>query len=189
MVCVSFQCLYCVKHTKNSLYTAKVKKTCPWYFTMIAIIGERPNLTPVGLGNSATAINTSSLLPNKTGSGDIDSAGEGDKGDNSDDSHRDAGILLDFDDDDDGDNDGYNNLLSTTKKVKRSASSLPSLKFKHGPKEARSDKAVKPVPARKSNPMDKFAEISKAEQATAQQKLKLRQSQMSMEEKLEMEKI
>ncbi|KAE9388617.1 hypothetical protein BT96DRAFT_1004008 [Gymnopus androsaceus JB14] len=48
---------------QNSLMTAwsKIKKSCPWYFTFHAIIGERPNVTPVGLGNSGTVIDTAFL--------------------------------------------------------------------------------------------------------------------------------
>lgn len=41
--------------------TAEVQETCPWYFEMKALVAERPNVNPVGLGNSITGIDLSAL--------------------------------------------------------------------------------------------------------------------------------
>lgn len=43
-----------------------IKKTCPWYWEMSALIGERPNVTPVGLGNNQSDYDTSLLMPNES---------------------------------------------------------------------------------------------------------------------------
>jgi hypothetical protein len=43
-------------------FAEEVKKKCPWYFTLKGLISERPNLTPVGLGNNAANYDTSILL-------------------------------------------------------------------------------------------------------------------------------
>ncbi|KAF9536533.1 hypothetical protein CPC08DRAFT_824795 [Agrocybe pediades] len=40
---------------------AEVKSDCPWFFEMRALIAERPNVIPVGIGNSETVIDTSVL--------------------------------------------------------------------------------------------------------------------------------
>jgi hypothetical protein len=37
----------------------QIKATFPWFFEIRELIGERPNLTPTGLGNSTTSINLS----------------------------------------------------------------------------------------------------------------------------------
>jgi hypothetical protein len=49
--------------TENSIYhcsintpLVEIKETCPWFFEMRELIGERPNLNPTGLGNSTTEI-------------------------------------------------------------------------------------------------------------------------------------
>lgn len=42
---------------------AEVKKVCPWYFQMKCIIGERPNVKPVGIGNSASELDLDVLAP------------------------------------------------------------------------------------------------------------------------------
>ena len=39
------------------------------------IIGERPNLTPIGLGNSQTEVDLDNILDNKSGSGQESSLG------------------------------------------------------------------------------------------------------------------
>ena len=42
---------------------AEVKKVCPWYFQMKQIIGEHPNVRPVGLRNSASVLDLDALMP------------------------------------------------------------------------------------------------------------------------------
>ena len=36
---------------------------CPWFYRMKALIGERPNAKPVGIGNSASELNLDVLAP------------------------------------------------------------------------------------------------------------------------------
>ncbi|KAJ4473465.1 hypothetical protein C8J55DRAFT_562990 [Lentinula edodes] len=50
----------------NSFTTvwSKVKKNFPYYFIVREIVGERPNITPVGLRNAKTPIDTSFLHEN-----------------------------------------------------------------------------------------------------------------------------
>lgn len=42
---------------------AEVERACPWYYRMKALIGERPNAKPVGIGNSATELDLDVLAP------------------------------------------------------------------------------------------------------------------------------
>jgi hypothetical protein len=60
------------KHTelpRNRIHphvlTAVIKAECPWFFEMRALIAERPNTVPVGLGSSNSAIDPSILLEPK----------------------------------------------------------------------------------------------------------------------------
>ncbi|THU86875.1 hypothetical protein K435DRAFT_804763 [Dendrothele bispora CBS 962.96] len=60
----------------NGLTTkwAEIKEQVPYFFEMKALLGERPNLTPVGLGNSSTDNDTSFLLKDFETSSAKDSA-------------------------------------------------------------------------------------------------------------------
>ncbi|KAJ6576222.1 hypothetical protein B0H10DRAFT_2236563 [Mycena sp. CBHHK59/15] len=40
----------------------EIKESCPWFFEMRSLIGERPNIRPVGIGNNDSDIDTSLLL-------------------------------------------------------------------------------------------------------------------------------
>jgi hypothetical protein len=42
---------------------AEVEKVCPWYFQIKCIVGERPNVKPVGIGNSASELDLDVLAP------------------------------------------------------------------------------------------------------------------------------
>ncbi|KAJ7135078.1 hypothetical protein C8R46DRAFT_1048023 [Mycena filopes] len=51
---------------KTNAFTTKweeISAKCPWYFEMRNLIGQRPNLVPTGLGNSASAVVTGVIIP------------------------------------------------------------------------------------------------------------------------------
>lgn len=157
-----------------------MKKICPWYFDILAIISERLNLTPVGLGNSSTPINIA-IFTKEPASGRSsplsifdDDDDDGSSGNRSDKNPNPADTF-DIDDLSDDDLPATDQILAKHKHPQTNAQNTS--KPKQGLKEAKSDKAMKPVAMRKGfNPMDRFAEITKAEQETAQEKLKLRRS-------------
>ena len=74
---------------------AEVEKVCPWYYQMKAIIGECPNVKPVGIGNSASELNLDVLVTSTQDGGT---------------SLKDAkpAVLSENDDDDDDDDDDNN---------------------------------------------------------------------------------
>ncbi|KAJ7733060.1 hypothetical protein DFH07DRAFT_968147 [Mycena maculata] len=41
----------------------QIKDVCPWYFDMCNLIAQRPNLVPVGLGDSSTGISSGVIFP------------------------------------------------------------------------------------------------------------------------------
>lgn len=50
----------------------QIKADCPWFFKMRQLIGERPNLVPVGLGDSGTDIDLSVLAADGPASSEAD---------------------------------------------------------------------------------------------------------------------
>lgn len=52
----------------QTIFLEKIKVDCPWFLQMHALIGERLNLVPVGLGNSGTTVNLSILADTATSS-------------------------------------------------------------------------------------------------------------------------
>ena len=51
--------LFCLRVSVFLLFLVLIKKSFPWLWEMKALISECPNLTPVGLGNSESAIDMS----------------------------------------------------------------------------------------------------------------------------------
>jgi hypothetical protein len=52
---------------------AKIQDKHPWFWELKALISERPNMVPVGVGNNSTPINISlPQTPDTSGFGDID---------------------------------------------------------------------------------------------------------------------
>lgn len=45
-------------------FKAEVKAEWPWYFNMKALIGQRPNLVPVGIGHAYDDVDTDAILGN-----------------------------------------------------------------------------------------------------------------------------
>ncbi|KAJ3862654.1 hypothetical protein EV359DRAFT_65448 [Lentinula novae-zelandiae] len=158
----------------NSFTTAwsgpgKAKKNFPYYFIVREIVGEHPNITPVGLGNAKTPIDTSFLHENTISSpecygspvwsdaegNDEDEDKEEDKSDNSDE-----------------ETPGKSESIPMKRKRGDSMDQTISAKPRRGPKQATLEKAVKPM-QKSTNPLDRFADISKAEEATLQKKIDL----------------
>jgi hypothetical protein len=142
---------------------------------MKALISERPNLTPVGLGNSETTFDMSIFEAGYKTDGDGSKpVTDEDEDADLDVDAADAADLLDADDEDDED-------ISIPRK--RPADSGNSAK-KKPVQQARKAKASKPDIHRdkKLKPMDRFADIAAVEEATNQKSLDLKklQSQAAM---------
>ena len=48
---------------------AEVEKVCPWLYQMKALLGERPNTKPVGIGNSTSKLDLDVLAPSAKDNG------------------------------------------------------------------------------------------------------------------------
>ncbi|THV04472.1 hypothetical protein K435DRAFT_774435, partial [Dendrothele bispora CBS 962.96] len=163
---------------KNALTDAwtKVKKTLPQYFTLVGLVGERPNIEPVGLGNANADVDPSFLLEKQVDSASASLPGS-DFGDD---------MLSGFTSGEEVDelkSDGEAEEKIEAGKRKREDSPGPndvetSNKQARGPKQNKSKKADKPVPKKGSNMFDKFAEVSKEEEKTRQKRIDLREAQL-----------
>lgn len=51
--------IYAYACYSTDIVVGKVLADCPWYYEIKVLIGQRPNLQPIGLGNSRTPINES----------------------------------------------------------------------------------------------------------------------------------
>ena len=153
--------LFCLRVSVFLLFLALIKKSIPWLWEMKALISERPNLTPVGLGNSESAIDMSGYEAGYKTDGD----GLKPVTDEDEDVDLDAG-MLDADDEDDED-------ISIPRKHPAdsgySAERKPVL-------QAWKAKAAKPDihHDKKLKPLDRFAEIAAMEEATNQKLLDLK---------------
>ncbi|KAJ3719236.1 hypothetical protein C8R42DRAFT_673211 [Lentinula raphanica] len=165
---------------------SKVKKTLLCFFMLRNIFGERPNITPVGLGNNDTPIDTSFLHINSSKSSSFD------------DSFLSGGtspIETDASKDVDSADEKEENELNSSEddlpeKVISSKWKQPSdtgnlkssgSKVKRGPKEGGSEKS--------QNPVDKFVDLTKAEELTLQKWLELRHKKASVQKEIELEQI
>lgn len=153
---------------------------------MLAIIGERPNLNPTGLGNSGTPIDLSILTkPSSRASSPLTVNDDEDVDDDIDSDGREEQQLhvqshaLDSDDD----------VTTPSSEFTGKRKHSPDIKPKQGPKPGKSQKSTRPAPRKGFNPMDRFAELSREEEATAQKRLKLKQERLDMEKELQKEKI
>jgi hypothetical protein len=172
--------LFCLSICVFLPFIALIKKNFPWLWEMKALISERPNLTPVGLGNSETTFDMSIFEAEYKTDGDgskpvTDEDEDADlDADAADVNAADAADLLDADDEDDED-------ISIPRK--RPADSGNSAK-KKPVQQARKAKASKQDIHRdkKLKPMDRFADIAAVEEATNQKSLDLKklQSQAAM---------
>ena len=52
------------------MQTGIIQQSCPWFFEIEALIGERPNINPISIGNSTTDIDMDSYHIGKGGSDD-----------------------------------------------------------------------------------------------------------------------
>ena len=182
--------------------SAIVEADCPYFFELRALIGERPNLVPVGLGNNDTAVDVSVVLPGIDGKGDDSSSdflswdfGNGiiEVGE----SEEDAGYeKVDVLSGEDLGEDAERNMSDTGSRegsevvdvqvpakrkigVSTKAESVKKTK-KNGPLPGTSTPTPKPVPSdsKKKTLVDRFADTSKAEEETVQKRIELRKEKV-----------
>lgn len=85
--------------------------------------------------------------------------------------------------------DGPGKSKETLHKHKHEDDGDVATKQKRGPKVAKSERAAKPTPKKSTNPIDKFVDLSKAEETTKQKKLELHHEKANTTKELELEKI
>jgi hypothetical protein len=199
--------------------TAIVEADCPYFFELRAIIGEQPNLLPVGVGNNDTPIDASVVLPGFNDDNDISSdyleldfdgvievvGGEdnaSEKDDHDKDSDEDLGEPeeslekvngLSFDDESDVNNDGMGKVPAKRKtnvSGKLPAEHIKKMK-KTGPLPTKSTPAPKPVPSnlKKKSLVDRFADTSKAEEETVQKRIELKKEKVVAEKDMKVASV
>ncbi|KAF9069639.1 hypothetical protein BDP27DRAFT_1420762 [Rhodocollybia butyracea] len=137
---------------------SRIHDICPWFFNMKALMAERPNLTPVGLGDSSTAINTEDILHGEEGDtdgsrrGDFDNNNEEDEGS----MQKIATSDVDMSEAGDNDNEPIEVMQPGRKKRKESIPTNSSC-----------------APAKKFKVSDEFSESTRAMEATCQKTLDL----------------
>ncbi|KAJ4465951.1 hypothetical protein C8J55DRAFT_493217 [Lentinula edodes] len=181
---------------ENSLTTAwlniaKVKRMLPQYFTLVQIIGQHPNIEPIGLGNGENGvvdgIESILALGNSRSFSDLSSDLEEEKFETL------SKEVDNVEDELNSDSEGQNDEDQSKGKEHISASNNDSNKITakqaRGPKPNKSVKAEKPAPRKGSSMFDKFSEISQEEERTKQRHLDLRQKQVEAEKALQLEEI
>ncbi|KAJ3912411.1 hypothetical protein F5877DRAFT_84838 [Lentinula edodes] len=168
-----------------------VKRMLPQYFTLVQIIGQRPNIEPIGLGNGENGvvdgIESILALGNSKSFSDLSSDLEEEKFETL------SKEVDNVDDELNSDSEGQNDEDQSKGKQHISANNNDSNKITakqaRGPKPNKSVKAEKPAPCKGSSMFDKFSEISQEEERTKQRRLDLRQKQVEAEKALQLEKI
>ncbi|KAF6762927.1 hypothetical protein DFP72DRAFT_1060126 [Ephemerocybe angulata] len=140
----------------------EIKEECPWYFDMKELIGDRPNRTPVGLGNITTPIDVTALDAD-------DDAIPSNEADTSSDVAYDVKPRLKDEDEDDVEPE-------LEKDVK------PDLKRKL---DQIGSKNKDPAPKRTN--VSEFADLAAIEEATEQKRLELAKAKVEARTKLKLE--
>lgn len=138
---------------------AEVEEVCPWYFQMKGIIGERPNMKPVGVGNSTSPV-------------DLTILGSGVQGGGSDSEDSESTILSGWDGESQGETQHH------TGKNKRSASAAGlDEDIKSKPRTPAHANASRPTAVgskpKKAKGLDDIVEIAIAEEVSHQKQLEL----------------
>lgn len=177
-----------------------IKKTCPWYWEMSALIGERPNVTPVGLGNNQSSYDTSLLLPHgsesdssEVGFPDVidDIADDEDLDDHNGDSDAndikwEQSIVgsprrVDIDFGDGKDLEKAESEDGVEVKAEKVPKVQASRKKRTEPKPAISKRAELPIKkekVQKRTPIDRFSDIAMKEEETTQKQLELKKTKV-----------
>ncbi|KAL0565562.1 hypothetical protein V5O48_016459 [Marasmius crinis-equi] len=134
---------------------AHVQKEKPWYFEMKLLLAERPNITPVGIGNSSTTLDVEADInsgkTNEEGEGEA-SAGNAGSGSESSDDEEDTESQID-------------------KPVQKAAPTTLAAK-KTPAQPAKSQPAAKPEKkAPKKTKFQEFAELELAEEKSREKEL------------------
>ncbi|KAJ7740072.1 hypothetical protein B0H16DRAFT_1694319 [Mycena metata] len=197
----------------TALYTKwdAIQAHSPWFWQMRSLIGERPNLRPVGLGNNASEMDTSILTPHVDADGDVaapsspdDTSDLPDQLANMDTSDTDNqfGAPAGDEDEDESDGDG-GKKTAADRRAKRKRSPSPSVdpiatatgrkKTKPQPRISAPTPAVKSTATVKgtkaTSTKDKFSAVVAAEEATAQELLRLKQDKNKARNKVQLAQI
>jgi hypothetical protein len=136
----------------------QIREQFPWYFEMKDLVSERPNVKPVGIGNSGSEIDMGGYLgksddeetPHSCPLSEDENEGERDQECND--------VEL-KDEDDDSLVSTKRKFVLTKKTAARSGSSTPAIK--HKPKKARTV-------------VEKFSDVAKAQEETVQKSLDMK---------------
>ncbi|KAJ7719818.1 hypothetical protein B0H16DRAFT_1897044 [Mycena metata] len=196
----------------TALYTKwdAIQAHSPWFWEMRSLIGERPNLRPVGLGNNASEMDTSILTPHVDAGGDVaapsspdDTSDLPDQLANMDTSDTDqSGVPAGDEDEDESDGNG-GKKTAADRRAKRKRSPSPSvdpIATATGRKKTKPQPGIStPTPTVKSaatvkgtkatSTKDKFSAVVAAEEATAQELLRLKQDKNKARNKVQLAQI
>ncbi|KAJ6543454.1 hypothetical protein DFH09DRAFT_1282503 [Mycena vulgaris] len=180
----------------------EIKESCPWFFEMRSLIGERPNLRPVGIGNNDSDIDTSLLLRGDDQDDQDHNASTPD--DTSDFPDRLASLVgTDTDHDmydpkSDGDSDDDVSVKRGKRKRTRSPTAAPTVPKAPPKKRTQPQAAIStPAPAtsatakptKPTTAKEKFSAVILAEEATAQQALGLKKDRNRARKDIELARI
>ncbi|KAF8183570.1 hypothetical protein K438DRAFT_1975044 [Mycena galopus ATCC 62051] len=172
----------------------QIKKEFPWFFHVRALIGERPNLIPTGLGNNDSEIDTSLLMPSDRDGDDASSIIADDTTSYTPSPPRaveSPGAPVDADDSDSDFPANPSNF-----KRKKANTEVTAVDVKPGRKKTKPAPAVSKPATKKTGPTakpatakDKFAAAVATEEETAQQALQVKQSKLSAQKEVELQKL
>ncbi|KAF6764506.1 hypothetical protein DFP72DRAFT_1059482 [Ephemerocybe angulata] len=194
---------------------AKIKAVCPWFFDMKNLIAERPNAVPVGLGNSATAIDLSILEPSGNEQADLEEGvdvklpeassdgpigledwlntseaevEDGEVANKPNHKRKAPGSDKEDNDDDDNDDDDDDAKQKIKPDDKEDEDIKPKLDNSNDVKpKVKSDTKPKANPPKKSK-LEEFAAVAKEEEVTQQKRLDLERAKVNCTMKIRIEK-
>jgi len=156
------------------LHLALIKESCPWFFEMRELIGERPNVVPSGLGNGTSEMNMGSFFD---GPDQLDDDGIG--------SPTRWGIVDDdsVDSDENMGGDGSDDGRQTQGKDKAGTSSKEAAKLgRTGARPGSSRPATRPTKENKKKRKVEFADVVEAEEVTRQKGLDLAKAKVEAQQ-------
>lgn len=178
--------LFNVVGLSDAACSEMIKEVSPWFFRMRSLIGERPNLIPVGIGNTSTPVDDLALLATN-GASDFNS----DDYDESDEEKPEKHSELAGDDTAPGSNGDSIKITpppSELPKRKRadSVEVIPTVSTKSNPKKKKkgplpntsAPALAKSAPNKAKTTKEKFAEAAKEEEETERRQLDLKKEKV-----------
>ncbi|KAJ7230988.1 hypothetical protein B0H12DRAFT_1240100 [Mycena haematopus] len=171
----------------------EIKQDSPWFWEIRSLIGERPNLQPVGIGNNDDEMDVSLLI--QSDGNDQPSSPDADTSDLPEPAHlldNIGGPVLSLDDDSDDEPAPKRKKAATPNLTAKKAAIPNPTARKTKPQPAISAPAVKSGSTKAAKPTtakDKFTAVVVAEEETEQARLVLKKEKATARQSVEMAKI